>query len=80
MPNRRLRRYFDEDIIHDLMSSSQVELELESEWQQLNKDRDTLRTTFPKGNNRVSVGFIITRPSLHVQGLTIASILSNLNS
>ena len=54
MSYRRLRRYFNEDIVHDLMTSSQVEVELEAEWQQLNKDRDTLRATFPKGNNRVS--------------------------
>jgi hypothetical protein len=38
------------------MTSSQVEVELEAEWQQLKKDRDTLRTTFPKGNNRVGNG------------------------
>lgn len=55
MSYRRLRRYFDEDIIHDLVTSSQIEVELEAEWQQLKKDRDTLRTTFPKGNNKVSM-------------------------
>ena len=55
MSYRRLRRYFDEDIMHDLVTSSQIEVELEAEWQQLKKDRDTLRTTFPKGNNRVSM-------------------------
>ena len=37
------------------MTSSEVEVELEAEWQQLNEDRSTLRSTFPTGNNRVSM-------------------------
>ena len=63
---RRLRRHFDEDIVHDLATSSQVEVELEAEWQQLKKDRDTLRTAFPRGNNRVSMHHDLIEHSLQV--------------
>ena len=50
---RNLRRSFKEDIVRDLLTSTTAQSELESEWQQLREDRDTLRTIFPTGNSKV---------------------------
>lgn len=51
---RHLRKYFNEDIVRDLSTSSTVQAELEKEWQQMIDDRKEARTIFPTGNSKAS--------------------------
>ena len=53
--HRQLRKYFKDDIVRDLMTSTTSQAELEAEWQQLKDDRENLRAIFPTGNSRVRV-------------------------
>ena len=50
---RYLRRLFNEEITKEMMASADVITEIEREWEQLSKDRDTLRLIFPTGENKV---------------------------
>ncbi|GAB6021132.1 DNA-directed RNA polymerase II subunit RPB1 [Chamberlinius hualienensis] len=50
---RSLRKLFNEDIVKELIGSAQVVAELEKEWETLRRDRDILRSVFPKGENKV---------------------------
>ncbi|CAH1400258.1 unnamed protein product [Nezara viridula] len=50
---RYLRKIFTEDVLRELLGSGEVISALEQEWELLNRDRDTLRTIFPSGENKV---------------------------
>ncbi|XP_046987630.1 DNA-directed RNA polymerase II subunit RPB1 [Schistocerca americana] len=50
---RHLRRIFHEDVLRELMGSSEVISELEKEWEQLCRDREALRQIFPSGESKV---------------------------
>lgn len=50
---RQLRRIFNEDIVKELIGSAHAVAELEKEWELLRRDRDVLRSIFPKGDNKV---------------------------
>ncbi|OWR53673.1 DNA-directed RNA polymerase II subunit RPB1 [Danaus plexippus] len=50
---RYLKRIFHEDIIKELTESGYVIADLESEWEQLCKDREILRQIFPSGESKV---------------------------
>lgn len=50
----RHRKYFNEDIVRDLSTSTSVQAELEKEWQQMMDDRKEARIIFPTGNSRVT--------------------------
>ncbi|CAG9581409.1 unnamed protein product [Danaus chrysippus] len=50
---RYLKRIFNEDIIKELTESGYVIADLESEWEQLCKDREILRQIFPSGESKV---------------------------
>ena len=51
---RQLRRVFNEDIVKELIGSAHVVAECEAEWDALKRDRELLRSIFPKGDNKVS--------------------------
>ena len=53
--NRRLRRHLQEDVVRDLCSSAAALQELETEFNQLQEDREILRRIIPSGNSKVSV-------------------------
>ncbi|XP_014661495.1 PREDICTED: DNA-directed RNA polymerase II subunit RPB1-like [Priapulus caudatus] len=50
---RKLKRILNEDIVKELLGSAQAQAEIETEWDQLAKDRDVIRTVFPSGDSRV---------------------------
>ncbi|XP_059480715.1 DNA-directed RNA polymerase II subunit RPB1 [Neocloeon triangulifer] len=50
---RYLRRVFSEDVVKELMGSGEVISELEKEWDLLKKDRESMRETFPSGEDKV---------------------------
>ncbi len=58
---KNTRKLFRDDILRDMTSSSEVVTALESEWEQLQRDRDTLRQIFPKGKNQVHLPCNIER-------------------
>ena len=51
---RHLRKYFTDEIVRDLTTSTSVQSELEKEWQQMVEDRKNARTIFPTGNSKVT--------------------------
>ena len=51
---RQLRKYFKEDIVRDLLTSTTAQEELEAEWLKLSEDREAVRAIFPTGNSKVS--------------------------
>ena len=50
---RYVRRLFTDEILREMVGSSEVVAAIEGEWEQLQRDRDTLRQIFPTGNNKV---------------------------
>lgn len=58
---RRLRRYFQEDIVRELSGSANALQEVESEFTMLQDDRDLLRRIFPTGNARVALPVNLSR-------------------
>jgi len=50
---RYVRRLFTDEVLRDMVGSSEVVSEIEREWEQLIKDREGLRQIFPKGNSKV---------------------------
>lgn len=64
---RYLRRIFTEDVVKDLSESSNVIQSLESEWDQLCRDRDTLRQIFPSGESKVALPCNLQRMIWNVQ-------------
>ncbi|KAI4497535.1 hypothetical protein M0802_007305 [Mischocyttarus mexicanus] len=64
---RYLRRIFNEEIVREMMGSGEVISELEREWEQLNKDRATLREIFPSGESKVVLPCNLQRMIWNVQ-------------
>lgn len=52
---RRLRRYLQEDVVRDLCSSAAALQDLETEFSQLQEDREILRKIIPSGNSKVAL-------------------------
>lgn len=50
---RYVRRLFTDEILREMVGSSEVVAAIEGEWEQLQRDRETLRQIFPTGNNKV---------------------------
>lgn len=50
---RYLRRLFTEEVVRELLGSSEAISLLEEEWHTLQEDRKALRTVFPKGDTKV---------------------------
>lgn len=51
--DRRLRRHLQEDVVRDLCSSASALQDLETEFSQLQEDREILRRIIPSGNSKV---------------------------
>lgn len=64
---RYLRKIFSEDVIKELTESGYVIQELESEWDQLCRDRDVLRQIFPSGESKVVLPCNLQRMIWNVQ-------------
>ncbi|XP_013134888.1 PREDICTED: DNA-directed RNA polymerase II subunit rpb1-like isoform X2 [Papilio polytes] len=64
---RHLKRIFNKDIIKELTESGHVISELESEWEQLSKDREILRQIFPSSESKVVLPCNIQRMIWNVQ-------------
>lgn len=68
MSNERyLRRIFNEDVIKEVSESGFIIQELESEWEQLTRDREALRTIFPSGESKVVLPCNLQRMIWNVQ-------------
>ncbi|KAJ7351029.1 DNA-directed RNA polymerase II subunit RPB1 [Desmophyllum pertusum] len=52
---RRLRRHLQEDVVRDLCSSASALQDLETEYSQLQEDREILRRIIPSGNSKVAL-------------------------
>ena len=50
---RQLRTNFQEDVVRDILTSSEAQTSLELEFEQLKKDRNNMREIFPTGNSKV---------------------------
>jgi DNA-directed RNA polymerase II subunit RPB1 len=50
---RYVRRLFTDEVLREMVGSNEVVAEIEREWEQLCKDRESLRQIFPTGNNKV---------------------------
>merc|ERR1719450_1614167 len=50
---RYVRKLFTDEILREMVGSPEVVATIESEWQQLVKDRECLRQIFPKGNAKI---------------------------
>ena len=46
---RYIRRLFNDDILREMVGSSEVVAAIEGEWEQLRRDRENLRQIFPTG-------------------------------
>ena len=64
---RNLRRIFNEDVTRELMGSSEVITEIDREWDQLTRDRETLRQIFPTGESKVVLPCNLHRMITNVQ-------------
>lgn len=64
---RYLRRLFTEDVVRQLLGSSEAIGLLEEEWNQLQEDRKALRTVFPKGDTKVVLPCNLERMIWNVQ-------------
>lgn len=64
---RYLRRIFTEDVVKELSESGFVIQELESEWEQLNRDREALRQIFMSGESKVVLPCNLQRMIWNVQ-------------
>ena len=56
----QLRHAYTEDIVRDIMTSANTQVEMEAEFKQLKEDRDILRSIFPTGNSKVHVCFCLS--------------------
>ena len=52
---RHLRKYYTEEIVRDLTTSTSAQSELEKEWQQMLLDRKEARDVFRSGNSKVTM-------------------------
>ena len=52
---RYVRRMFTDEVLRDMVGSSEVVAEIEREWEQLIRDRNCLRQIFPNGNSKVGI-------------------------
>eukprot|EP00080_Pristionchus_pacificus_P004343 PDM64363.1 hypothetical protein PRIPAC_52619 [Pristionchus pacificus] len=50
---RGLKKMYSDDLVRELMGSSEALKEAEAEWQQLQEDRELLRMIFPKGDAKI---------------------------
>jgi len=50
---RYVRRLFQDEVLRDMVGSSEVVAAIEGEWEQLQRDRESLRQIFPNGNTKV---------------------------
>ena len=50
---RQMRKLFTDEVLRDMVGQNDVVAEIEREWQQLMKDRESLRQIFPKGSTKV---------------------------
>ena len=50
---RYVRKLFNDEVLREMVGSSEVVTEIEREWEQLCKDRESLRQIFPTGNSKV---------------------------
>ncbi|GMR32516.1 hypothetical protein PMAYCL1PPCAC_02711 [Pristionchus mayeri] len=50
---RELKKMYSEDLVRELMGSSEALKEAETEWAQLQEDRELLRMIFPKGDAKI---------------------------
>jgi DNA-directed RNA polymerase II subunit RPB1 len=64
---RHMKKLFTDDIVKEFRESSQVLQELEEEYEQLMKDRNTLREIFPNGENKVVLPCNLNRMIWNVQ-------------
>ena len=48
-----MRANFQEDVVRDILTSSEAQTNLELEFEQLKKDRNVMREIFPTGNSKV---------------------------
>lgn len=64
---RYLRRLFTEDVVRELLGSSEAISLLEDEWLQLQEDRKALRMVFPKGDTKVVLPCNLERMIWNVQ-------------
>lgn len=64
---RHLRKIFTEEVIKELTESNYVIPELESEWEQLSRDREALRQIFPSGETKVVLPCNLQRMIWNVQ-------------
>ena len=48
-----MKRFLEDEIVRDIAGSAGALQEIESEFSQLERDRDTLRSIFPSGNSKV---------------------------
>uniref|UniRef100_A0A1B0DNY2 DNA-directed RNA polymerase subunit n=1 Tax=Phlebotomus papatasi TaxID=29031 RepID=A0A1B0DNY2_PHLPP len=64
---RYLRKIFNENVIKELTESGFVIQELESEWEQLSRDREMLRQIFPSGESKVVLPCNLQRMIWNVQ-------------
>lgn len=62
-----MRKIFNEDVIKELSESGYALQELESEWEQLTKDREALRSIFPSGDSKVVLPCNLQRMIWNVQ-------------
>uniref|UniRef100_A0A2P2HWC8 DNA-directed RNA polymerase subunit n=2 Tax=Hirondellea gigas TaxID=1518452 RepID=A0A2P2HWC8_9CRUS len=64
---RYIRRLFNEDVVRELLGSSEAISMLEEEWNQLEEDRKALRTVFPNGDTKVVLPCNLERMIWNVQ-------------
>jgi DNA-directed RNA polymerase II subunit RPB1 len=64
---RYLRKMFSEDVVKELSESPEMIPELESEWEQLQRDREALRQIFPNGDTKVVLPCNLQRMIWNVQ-------------
>ena len=51
-----MRRCLTEDVVRQIQTDVAIQQELESEFDQLQQDRENIRTIFPTGDSKVSIG------------------------
>ena len=68
---RYLRKHLSEDVVRDLMGDHSAIETLESEWEQLQEDREALRHTFPNGNSRVNTRYLLGTQAHNISTLDL---------
>ena len=51
--DRYVRKFFNDEVLREMVGSSELVAEIDKEWEQLCKDRESLRQVFPTGNTKV---------------------------